>query len=214
MSLIFLLLISISLYIMIFLAGMFFPANPDYLPAESGIPIYIVNNGVHLDLALPLKTVAHDWSDMLSSPLDTGADTLGYILIGWGDEGFYKATPTWDDIHIGITLKALFLPTPAAIHVMHLDRAPEQDKDVIRRLLSIEEYTIMCREIQGYFQVDDKGNAMGFEGYNPPQDRFYKAKGTYHLFYTCNSWTNSILKKTGIKTASWAAFTWDVMYHL
>ncbi|MDK7354048.1 DUF2459 domain-containing protein, partial [Rothia aeria] len=37
-------------------------------------------------------------------------------------------------------------------------------------------------------------------------DAFYEANGKYSIFYTCNTWTNNVLKKAGLKASFWAAF--------
>ncbi|MBK6524624.1 MAG: DUF2459 domain-containing protein [Crocinitomicaceae bacterium] len=45
-------------------------------------------------------------------------------------------------------------------------------------------------------------------------DNFTKPKGSYHLFNTCNAWTNEALKVAGIKTAWLALFPDGIMKHL
>ncbi|MFM7854609.1 MAG: DUF2459 domain-containing protein [Flammeovirgaceae bacterium] len=37
-------------------------------------------------------------------------------------------------------------------------------------------------------------------------DSFYEAKGTYNLFFTCNTWVNEGLKKAGLKACLWTPF--------
>ena len=37
-------------------------------------------------------------------------------------------------------------------------------------------------------------------------DAFYEAKGSYSLFYTCNSWVNENLKEVGLKACRWTLF--------
>ena len=41
--------------------------------------------------------------------------------MGWGDDGFYRS----DKITTGVTLKALFWPTPSVLHVVGFNDAPE-----------------------------------------------------------------------------------------
>ena len=53
------------------------------------------------------------------------------------------------------------------------------------------------------------------DGFNPQlikgkgysdYDNFYEANYNYHLFKTCNTWTNESLKVAGVKTSSLALF--------
>ena len=36
-------------------------------------------------------------------------------------------------------------------------------------------------------------------------DAFYEGSGRYGLFFTCNSWANSVLKECGLPAAMWTA---------
>ncbi|REG87882.1 uncharacterized protein DUF2459 [Winogradskyella sediminis] len=50
-------------------------------------------------------------------------------------------------------------------------------------------------ENQGYSSIDD----------------FYKAKGSYSCFKTCNSWVNSAFKESGLKSCLWTPFDFGLM---
>ena len=44
-------------------------------------------------------------------------------------------------------------------------------------------------------------------------DAFYEAKGSYNLFYTCNTWTNDALKSAGAKAALWTITEGGIFRH-
>ena len=41
-------------------------------------------------------------------------------------------------------------------------------------------------------------------------DIFYEANGSYSIFKTCNTWSNSILKNSGVKSLLWTPFSSDI----
>jgi len=43
-------------------------------------------------------------------------------------------------------------------------------------------------------------------------DVFYEARGRYHMFFTCNTWANNALKKSGLPAALWAPFDKGIFY--
>ena len=45
-------------------------------------------------------------------------------------------------------------------------------------------------------------------------DNFYEAHGNYHLFNTCNAWTNEALQTIGVKTGWLALSSNGIMDHL
>ena len=66
--------------------------------------------------------------------------------------------------------------------------------------------------IEVSFQLDsNKFKKIDFEGYSD-MDAFYKAKGSYSLFKTCNVWTGEALKVAGIKTGIWSPFDSIILF--
>ena len=76
---------------------------------EQIIECYILTNGVHTDLVLPLTNPLKDWTQVVSSS-DTKSkgNQHQWVAFGWGDKGFYLATPTWADLTLKTALKAGF----------------------------------------------------------------------------------------------------------
>ena len=84
------------------------PVNAGAAQPKDGIPIYLLSNGVHTDLVLPLANAEHDWRSLLDRDLTTKPDSLArWVGFGWGDKGFYLNTPTWADFDLATAFAAL-----------------------------------------------------------------------------------------------------------
>ena len=63
------------------------------------ITLYLLDNGVHTDLALPLANDTYDWTTFIRP--EDARDTAfapAYVAFGWGDRAFYLETPHWRDL--------------------------------------------------------------------------------------------------------------------
>jgi uncharacterized protein (TIGR02117 family) len=212
-----LLLISVVIiYLLAVVVFTFIPVNSNYLPPEKGIEIYIISNGVHTDIALPVIYDSLDWKDIIPlADFEPGNKEFSYIAFGWGDKGFYLETPTWADLKTSVAIKAMLLPSPTAMHVSYYEKIPPLGEKVKKIIVSKEQMNEIIKNIKESFQYNANGKVMlidccRYEGLN---DSFYEATGSYHLVKTCNEWTNRILKKAGIKTALWAPFEPCLMYY-
>lgn len=184
------------------------------LVAERGtVDVYFVTNGVHVDVWVPARHAARDWSTWL--PSDVPVDPYGYVAFGWGDRGFFLDVPTWDDLTVGVALRALIPPSPTAMHVSAFVGPPRPHDDVHGLRVSADQYTTLARFIEQSFALDAAGGPrlIDHPGYQP-YDRFFEGRGSYHLFRTCNVWTNDAVKAAGHEAALWAPFERGVRHHL
>lgn len=196
------------------------PANRKQLRPEQGVKIYVVSNGIHVDLVLPVRTEAPhaeaDWSDKFPKAdfKDVG-DEHQWIGIGWGDRGFYLDTPTWAELKPSTALKAMFYLSSTVMHVKYFKTAELQESKLCRPvILREEEYARVVQYILDSFVVQERAfSLIPGRGY-ADNDNFYEAKGRYHLFKTCNVWANKGLKIAGVKTATWAPLSKAVFHHL
>lgn len=181
----------------------------DTTPAVS---IFILSNGFHTDIVVPVKTKEMDWSKKVRF-LGTDQDnTLRYLGFGWGDKEFYLDTPTWADLKLKTAFQAVFGSGGAAIHTTFYETL-NTGPDCIKLNLSKAQYLRLIHYIENDFLKDSAGNyvkikAHGY-GYS---DAFYDAKGHYSLFKTCNTWTNDGLKICGQKACLWTPFAQGVLY--
>lgn len=192
------------------------PVNKNFAHAPEGIEIFVVSNGLHADLVLPVSNASIDWRDHIPTAHFTGADpSFRYISIGWGDKGFYINTPEWSDLTPGTALRALFWPSPTAMHVTYFRQLPVHAPGFIRLQITTEQYQKLVLYILPYFKKKPDGSFILIPdaGYSS-NDNFYEAFDHYHLFNTSNSWTNRGLKEAGVRSAVWAPLDRAILYQL
>ncbi|MEM9258457.1 MAG: TIGR02117 family protein [Bacteroidota bacterium] len=169
--------------------------------------LYVHSNGVHLDFILPLELVPTSLRDQLS--VAAGTQLLAF---GWGDKGFYLDTPTWAELKASTAIKAMFLPSPTAMHVTEYRRVNESWSKVA---LTQVQWTDLVKYLEAGFKLDKAGRITEIvgKGYTP-YDRFYEANGNYSCFKTCNTWVNTGMKRIGVKTAVWTPMDKGVLRYL
>ena len=209
-------------------AGMFllFPANADVRApnirtrednAGRGAPkirIYVLSNGVHTDVLLPVKSNAFDWqllfpkTQFLQVP-----DDADLIAFGWGDAEFYLHTPSWSELKFSTAVRALMGANQALLHIEYL--APRQLPERLFALdLTAQQYRRLREHILRTLPLRNTGAQVRFaKGYGA-SDAFFQATGTYSPIYTCNSWTGDALHHAGVKISRWTPFPVSVTWHL
>jgi uncharacterized protein (TIGR02117 family) len=182
--------------------------------ANSNIPLYILTNGVHTDLVLPVRTSQIDWSKQIPYANTTGKDTTASLIaFGWGDKGFYLETPTWADLKFSTAFKAAFGLSSAVVHTTYYHHLQE-DNDCVKMMIDSAQYAHLVTFIEASFKTDNNGLPIYIHtnaNYDN-NDAFYEAKGSYSLFHTCNTWANNGLKAGGQKACWWTPFDKGIFY--
>ena len=85
------------------------PVNKNFVEIqESDVFIYLISNGVHLDIVVPKANSYKDWREELE--IDPSIeDQVNLVAFGWGDRDFYLNTPEWSDLTFSTSFNALFL---------------------------------------------------------------------------------------------------------
>lgn len=172
------------------------------------VSIYILTNGVHTDLVLPVRHAYIDWSQLLPFENTRGKDTLpAYVAFGWGDKGFYLETPTWADLKASTALKAAFNMSTSAIHVTYYRRMWE-DESCRKIEISHTQYERLVKYVRNSFRgtVEERPQFIPTNAQYGDNDAFYEGRGSYHLFHTCNTWANNGLKSCGQRACWWTIF--------
>lgn len=155
-----------------------------------------------------------DWSDFVPFYHTRGNDTTtDFVAFGWGDKNFYLNTPEWSDLKFSTAFHAAFGLSEAALHVTFYHRL-RQSKSCKKLSVSADNYRKLVNYISGSFEQDESGKLRHIEteavyGNN---DAFYEAKGNYHIFYSCNTWTNEALKACGQRACLWTPFDKGIFY--
>ena len=181
----------------------------------SDITIYIKSNGIHTDIVVPTNTPLHNWRKTLNPNHTISKDTtLNYASFGWGNKGFYLETPTWNDLKISTAFNAAFGLSESAMHVTYYNTIHENEscKSIS---LSKYQYLRLVNYLKESILLNEKDEAVNIKTslVYGNHDAFYEAKGTYHLFKTCNTWVNNGLKVCGQKSCLWTPFEDGIFYH-
>jgi uncharacterized protein (TIGR02117 family) len=204
----------VSSWLLAALALPLFTINRHPAPGND-VAIYIQTNGDHTDIIVPVKNQIKDWATELSYQNTISKDTTcNYVAIGWGDKGFYLNTPTWSQLKFSTAFRAAFWLSTSAVHATFC-KAPHEDKDCKKLMLSNAQYTALVKYINDTFKRDAANNIINIKtnaNYDK-EDAFYEANGRYNLFCTCNTWANNALKAAGQKAALWTAFDVGIFYH-
>jgi len=182
--------------------------------ASNDVGIYILTNGDHTDVVLPVKNQLKDWSREVKFENTISHDTTSkYIALGWGDKGFYLNTPTWAQLKLSAAFKAAFALSTSAIHATYY-RNMVVSGSCKKLSISNNQYLRLVAFIDSSFKRDENGQVVNIKtnaNYNN-NDAFYDAKRKYNLFYTCNTWANNALKAAGQKACVWTPFDKGIFY--
>ena len=182
------------------------------LPQEGEVPIYVRSNGVHTELILPSESLEMNWKEFIATEDFGDSIVSDFIVMGWGDKGFYMNTPKWSDLTAKTALSALLIPTSTAMHVTYRG-IPEEGNDCIKLTITRSQYHDICSYVKESFRTEkNRADLIPGKGYGI-SDNFYEANSSYHLFRTCNTWTSNALHEAGIRSSVLAVFPNAVMGH-
>lgn len=206
------LLAFIFFYFTIALTFMSIEVGED-LPKSKGITIYMKSDGIHTDFVFPVRTKFVDWSKLFS-PADTKgkSDTLKYIAVGWGDQGFFLNTPEWSDLKASTAFEACFYLGKTAIHTNYINEL-NGDYQKVELNITLKQYKKLYRYVKTTLLKDQHQKIICIKnrGYWDT-DSFYEANGSYGMFFTCNSWVNKGLKEVNLPACLWAPFNGGIFH--
>lgn len=209
--------IILELLCLYIIAGLFIPyitVNRN-VEKNGSVAIYILSNGVHTDLVVPIKNDQMDWNQLVKADDTVGKDSAAnFVAFGWGDKGFYLDTPTWAELKFSTAFKAAFALGESAIHTTFYKEMIEGE-NCIKINISRQNYKRLIYFIENSFDKDVNGNLINIKtnAVYGTNDTFYESKGTYNLFYTCNTWANNGLKACNQKAGMWALLDEGIFYH-
>lgn len=177
--------------------------------------VYVVSSNIHTDFIFPLKNELYDWTSLIPmEPIFGRKLDLSYISIGWGSKEFFFEMKNWDPRKIKVILKAVFIPSESAVHVDFLKDIPTNEA-VYPLRINRNDYLKLVHFILRTFDYDSGHKVQlisEFTYYGT--DRFFKSPKKYHLFNTCNMWTNEGLKSINWKRPVWSPFKYGIDYAL
>lgn len=199
-----------ALYLVAALAGSLVPVNSHWAEPAAGTTIYLADNGVHVDIVMPIEAERLDWARIVP-PGDFAAvdPNAGWIAFGAGEKRVYLDTPTWWDI----TPRTLSSALSGGDRVLHVEYVPSPAYTVRQIRLRPEEYRRLWAAIRADFALDRRGRTQRIDhpGYGPA-DAFYRATGKASAFRTCNSWVAGRLRLAGVETSLWPPFAQGLVW--
>lgn len=163
------------------------PPAPSPPPAGRLATVYLVHHGtLHTGIAVKRSDIPKGhW------PASADYGSSRYIEVGWGDDDGYRKPLT-----PGIALKAL---TGSRRTVLLADgfSQPVRKKyngpkfNILAVDLPVAGLARLCDHIQQTYALDEQGRPIRI-GHG-----WYRARGTYSAFNTCNTWVAAGLQKAG-----------------
>lgn len=145
------------------------------------VTIYLLTNGVHTDLVLPVKMDLFNWNNIINVSHTEGQDTTAtYVAFGWGDKGFFLETPTWADLKARTAFRAAFSLSTAAIHATFYQRGLKESAACKKIQIGEQQYMRLVNYIQNSFILTSHGRAIPIatNANYDTNDAFYEAMGT------------------------------------
>ena len=155
-------------------------------PGETARSVYVVHHGsLHTGLAVKRADIpAGVW------PASRDYGKFRYLEIGWGeDDGYRKPLTTAIAINALAGSRQTVLLADGFNAVREKVKAPRFT--VIQVDLSERGFARLCQHIEETYALDEAGQPVRLgEGW-------YRARGTYSAFRTCNTWAAEGLRKAG-----------------
>lgn len=199
-----------ALYLTAALAGSLLPVNRSWSEPSQGTTIYLADNGVHVDIVMPVRAQGLDWARVVPTSDFAAVDpNAGWIAFGAGEKRVYLDTPTWWDI----TPRTISAALAGGQRVMHVEYVPSPAYTVRQIRLRPEEYRRLWAGIRADLVLDQRGRPerLDHPGYGP-SDAFYRASGKASAFRTCNSWAAGRLRLAGVRSSLWPPFAQGLVW--
>ncbi|MBT9392884.1 TIGR02117 family protein [Hymenobacter sp. NST-14] len=203
-------------FVLLVLTGSLVPVNRQFRQTPGGVPVYLVSNGFHTDVVVPLREArtGQDWLRELGQPALTARfGRARFVAFGWGNEGFYLGSMGGRLPGPGAVAGAL-LPSPTLMHVNFYPTPPDSGRYVVPLRISGAQYQRLTAYIRASFAAPDSLGARPLRqatGYSA-HDFFFRATGRYHALRTCNDWTNRGLRWAGLRAALKAPLAAPVLF--
>jgi uncharacterized protein (TIGR02117 family) len=199
-----------ALYLLGALIGSLIPVNRSWDEPAQGTTVYLADNGVHVDIIMPVRRQGLDWAQLLPRGAWAPADPdARFIAFGAGEQHVYLDTPTWSDL----SPRTLWFAMTGGKRVIHVQYVQSPAYAVRQIRLRPEEYRRLWAAIRADLVLDENGQAKRLDhpGYGP-SDGFFEARGKASAIRTCNSWVADKLRLAGVKTSLWPPFAKGVVW--
>lgn len=175
------------------------------LKANAKFVAYVSSADIHTEFIFPVSNELFNWTEIVPVSLVTNKiPAPKYISIGWGSRDFFFNMKTWDEINFPVVLRAIFLPGESTLHVEYLEDMG-RGTEIFPLYLTKKEYLDLITYIKDFFILDHERKVQKISDFNYYEtDKFFKSHGSYHMFNTCNMWTQKGLEKINALRPVWS----------
>jgi uncharacterized protein (TIGR02117 family) len=189
----------VGLYLVLALVTLHHGDRRLYPVSDDTVTVYVIDNGFHTDIAIPANEIP---AGSLLAEATRPAGNTPWLVIGWGDAGFYTAKG-FSAARALDGLRALFwIDNPSVIRVFGVQGDPGALYDARTALpvtLSRAGLAAMLAHMQASF-VEKAGHPAVYP-VPGATDAFYDSNEHFSIARDCNNWTADQLNAAGLPTA-------------
>ncbi|MBC6982755.1 DUF2459 domain-containing protein [Caulobacter sp. 17J80-11] len=176
------------------------PGDPQLYPVAPGQPavvVYVVDNGMHTNLALPTEALkAHGGP---SAQALARLKPSPWVLVGWGDARFYVESGMSPARALD-ALRALFAPGNRSVVMLGpLHASPDKlySTGVVKLRVSPEGFERLAERLDRSFALRD-GAPQGGPVRGWGDAHFFESVETFSYLHLCNHWIAELLNAAGL----------------
>ena len=182
------------------LLGGLIPGPTAPQPGPPAVQIGLVATPIHYDLLLPLDDdLRARFGFAAAAGVDIGNPAAGWLLVGWGAEGFYTSAGRYSDIPAWAVARAI-TGDRSVLRLEAWENRPLADFAQTRSLmLSAQGYEALIDRILSELGTPELVQAPGLTR----RDAFFRASTPFNGLYTCNAWVGEALRDAGVPLGIW-----------
>ncbi|MNX92769.1 hypothetical protein D3C86_1249220 [compost metagenome] len=178
------------------------PGDPALYPAapgETGVMVYLLDNGFHTDLAAPRGALIEGGGPLAAAT--AGLAPGDWVLVGWGDATFYvDQSPIQGRLLDGA--RAFLRPgNPSVVMLDPVATDPARrfrPEDRRALILSSAGMAALRARIQASLATDAAGRPITAAARPGDDARFFESRETFWIGHLCNHWTADLLSAAGL----------------
>lgn len=161
------------------------------------MPIFLVDNGFHSDLAIPRAAILARGGRLAHAAVAT--TSAPWVLVGWGDARFYEDQSPWQG-RILDGLRALLGGRPTVVHLEGVGMSPDVAwRDGVHRLVvSPAGLAALLGRADRAFRLGADGTPVPVAVAAASGEAFFESGEDFSLVHLCNHWTAELLHAAGL----------------
>lgn len=204
------------IYLAAGLIGALLPGAHDPVPGAPTERIGLLRGPIHYDFLLPLTpALRQTFGFATDDGLPVQDPAAQWLIVGWGAQAFYTTTGSYGDLNAGAVWKAL----TGDDAVLRLDLAGAINPSMpIAGVHWIDLPPAALDRLAAAIAAEVTPGPQVLPGLSlGPSDIFYRAKGRFTLWRTCNVWLGEMITAAGLPFGRWTptpqavdlAFWWN-----